>query len=136
MRVLQFGMGDDIGTSMHAPHNFPQNCVCYIGTHDNNTALGWYDEEVNKESKERISDYAGFNVERGNLSRTLLNLIFKSPAKIAMPTMQDILELDSNARMNIPGKGDGNWGWKMPEDYFKSLTVENLRLLTEVNGRL
>jgi 4-alpha-glucanotransferase len=135
MRVLQFGMGGDIGTSMHAPHNFPQNCVAYIGTHDNNTALGWYEEEVDAEGKQRISNYAGFKINPENLNWALLNLIFKSNANIAMMTMQDILELDGEARMNVPGKGDGNWGWKMPDDYFKSLTVEKLCLLTEINGR-
>ncbi|MES2764726.1 MAG: 4-alpha-glucanotransferase [Bacteroidota bacterium] len=134
MRVLQFGLGPDIGTSTHAPHNYPENAVCYTGTHDNNTTRGWY-EALSDDDHRRIAQYIGHEISADNLHWELLQIIFKTTSRVAMPQMQDILGLSSDARMNIPGQAGGNWGWRLKEELLTGETAEKLRILTEVNGR-
>jgi len=112
MRVLQFGFSGDVGSNLHAPHNFPEAVVAYTGTHDNNTARGWFEEELGPESKALLSRYVGHPVRAEGVAADLVRLGLSSRAGWAICPMQDVLGLDGQARMNQPSSLLGNWTWR------------------------
>lgn len=108
MKILQFGF-ENPEENNFLPHNFIRNCVCYTGTHDNDTTLGWY-QKCYEASKDKLRRY--FNTDGGDVCWTLIRACFSSVANMAIVPMQDVLCLDSHARMNTPGTGEGNWAWR------------------------
>lgn len=108
MKILQFGFENPEENSF-LPHNFIRNCVCYTGTHDNDTTLGWY-QKCYEASKDKLRRY--FNTDGGDVCWTLIRACFSSVANMAIVPMQDVLGLDSWARLNTPGVGEGNWAWR------------------------
>lgn len=112
MRVLQFGFSGETGTNPHAPHNIPENAVAYTGTHDNNTARGWFEEELTEEGKALLSRYLGHPVTAESVAHDLIRLAYSSPAAWAICPLQDGLGLDGRSRMNQPGRKTGNWTWR------------------------
>ena len=126
MKVLQFAFNSD-SNNLFLPKNFGRNCVCYTGTHDNDTTLGWY---KNLKCKERIMFES--IVPRNKFQSPTLSLIsfaMNSKAKIAIIPLQDYLELDSQARVNTPGTTDGNWVWRFSKnDITKELTKTIIKL--------
>jgi len=131
MRVIQFGF-DPGGDSTHLPHNYPMNCVAYVGTHDNNTLLGWL-WEASEEERRFALEYCGFDGhdwgEGGYHSRScrrIIETVWKSAAKLAVISFQDMCGFGSDARMNIPGIAEKNWRFRttketidaMDRDYF------------------
>ena len=121
MRVIQFGF-DPNGDSTHLPHNYPQNCVAYVGTHDNNTLLGYLYEAGEAERRFAL-DYCGFDGghwgEGGYYSpscRKIIETVWRSPAKIAVIAFQDLCGFGADARMNTPGTDGGNWLFRTTED--------------------
>lgn len=141
MRVLQFGF-DGEGGQYHQPHNFPRRCVAYTGTHDNDTVVGWYARL--RQKSERGSD--GLTAWRRALLHTgtsgrrihwdLIRLAWLSPANLAMVPVQDLLGLDSTARMNTPGTSHGNWAWRLRGGELDGRLARRLRALTRAAGRL
>jgi 4-alpha-glucanotransferase len=129
MRVLQFAFGED---DYHRPHRFPRHCVAYTGTHDNDTILGWYAKvrQFGNGELTRTRDYLGRNPNHWDFIR----LAMTSVANTVILPVQDLLGLDSEHRMNIPGTCDGNWTWRMKKQLSKPV-VERLRQLTEATGR-
>lgn len=118
MKVLQFGFsGPD---NLFLPHAYPQNCVVYTGTHDNDTARGWYDSapENEKDFARRYLDLK--SCEGSDLSKSFaLNLIraaWKSTAVFAIAPLQDFLALGTEARFNYPSRLGGNWEWRVTEE--------------------
>lgn len=115
IRVLQFGfLGDD--NNPHLPHNYTQNCVAYTGTHDNNTLLG-YLWELDAAHKTRLLDYCNYHDadwERGYDS--ILRTLFASHAGLVILPIQDLLGYGSDTRLNIPGKADGNWQYRITKE--------------------
>jgi 4-alpha-glucanotransferase len=143
MRVLLFGFGDEPGTNEHAPHNFERNCVVYTGTHDNETAQGWFRdgiytavirprEEADAE-KRRVLAYAGG--DDATIHESLVRLAMSSIADTAILPVQDILGLGNEARMNSPGRLGGNWTWRLNEGQWTDEVTERLALLTRATGR-
>lgn len=112
MKILQFGFENPDENSF-LPHNFVRNCVCYTGTHDNDTTLGWY-QKCYESSKDKLRRY--FNTDGGDVCWTLIRACFSSVANIAVVPMQDVLCKDSSARMNTPGVRDGNWNWRFMKE--------------------
>ena len=113
MNVLEFGFGGD--DSGYLPHNYNKNSVVYIGTHDNQTALGWY-LSCNGKTRKRIRKYLGLSKGASDreIVRELIRTAYMSVSDICVIQMQDILCLDDCARMNIPSTiGGGNWAWRM-----------------------
>lgn len=108
MKILQFGFENPEENSF-LPHNFIRNCVCYTGTHDNDTTLGWY-QKCYEASKDKLRRY--FNTDGGDVCWTLIRACFSSVANMAIVPMQDVLCLDSWARLNTPGVAEGNWAWR------------------------
>jgi 4-alpha-glucanotransferase len=112
MRIFQFGF-DSTPEDPFLPHNYPVNCVVYTGTHDNDTARGWYNRvpEQEKSVYRRYMDRDGSNV-----SWDFIRGVWSSVAIFALAPMQDFLSLGNEARMNYPGNPSGNWMWRMYRD--------------------
>ncbi|MDR0944415.1 MAG: 4-alpha-glucanotransferase [Ruminococcus sp.] len=110
MNVLEFGFGGD--DSIYLPHNFIANSVSYIGTHDNDTALGWYSSQ-SKKTKKRVKRYIHKSDDE-TVSEALIRVLAASPSDLVVFQMQDLLGLGSEARMNTPSTvGGTNWLWQM-----------------------
>lgn len=110
MKILVFAFSDD-ARNPFLPHNYPQNCVVYTGTHDNDTAVGWYQRVPEKER-----DFARRYLARDghDIAWDLIRAAWSSVAAFSIAPMQDLLSLDNRARMNYPSRPSGNWQWRMP----------------------
>ena len=108
MAVLQFGFDDDYTTSPHHPSNISSMQVTYTGTHDNDTTLGWWNS-IKDTSKRRIIDLVG---DSDDIIGSMIDLATNCNSELCIIPLQDILRLDSVARMNIPGVEQGNWRWR------------------------
>ncbi len=112
MKVLHFAW--DGPANPFLPHNHPANCIVYTGTHDNNTTRGWWEHEVDERTRAFIKDYLGADV--GDIVWTLARVGMRSPAKVFIMPMQDVLSLGASARMNTPGVPAGNWTWRITDE--------------------
>ncbi|TXL01233.1 4-alpha-glucanotransferase [Methylococcaceae bacterium HT1] len=131
MKILQFAFGDT-DSNPYLPHNYDQNCVVYTGTHDNDTTLGWFNS-LNDHDKQRIYQYLGFS--QASMPYLLIGTAFSSVANLAIVPMQDILELGSEDRMNIPGTVEGNWKWQFSWDQLTDGQVSKLTGLVKMFTR-
>lgn len=113
MKLLQFSFTENTPTSIHSPHNYKQSNVVYTGTHDNNTLLGWYREELSEDTKNIISKYYNKDINEFNLTHEFIRAAFASVAVLAVIPMQDFLNLGSEAKMNRPGSLHDNWMWRL-----------------------
>ena len=96
----------------------PENSITYTGTHDNNTTVGWFMEDVDNSSKATIAALIGADVRRpDDVCQKLIEFAYASDSRFAIVPMQDVLKLDSKSRMNLPGTVGTNWGWRMKADY-------------------
>jgi len=131
MKVLQFAF-DPTGKSVYLPHKYEDdNCLVYTGTHDNDTTIGWYNS-LNDYDKVYIRGYCRLDNESENeMNWTLIDLAWKSNAVMAITPMQDLLGLDTEARMNMPSRVDGNWFWRAKKEEINKEISERLRELTE-----
>ena len=116
MLVLQFGF-DGNPTNPHLPHNHYENCFVYPGTHDNDTTNGWY-EKQEKGVRDFCRLYLNLAAEdEKDMAWTFLTAAMASVAGTAMVTLQDVLSLGNEGRMNLPGKAEGNWRWQMAHGF-------------------
>jgi len=136
MHVLMFGLGGDVGESTNALHHHEPVGVAYTGTHDNNTALGWFRSETGGDDAARFVDYLGHPLAEANAAAELVRLCLLSPARTAVIPMQDVLGLDGSARMNIPASENGNWGWRMERAAAAPALADALRRKAALFGRL
>jgi 4-alpha-glucanotransferase len=132
MKILHFAFGSDPGNTF-LPFNYVRNCVVYTGTHDNDTTVGWYDSREDWE-RQAIVRFLG-HVSSDGIHWDLIRLAFSSVANLAILPTQDLLGLGTQARMNFPGKAEGNWGWRYQEGGLDSGLAECLRTLTRTFGR-
>ena len=135
MKVLQFAFDSNMPQCIHIPHNYDNNFVVYTGTHDNNTVLGWYDNELNKYSLNRIALYTGSTIKRKNITETLMRLAYASTANLTIIPMQDLLELDAGSRMNNPSTKENNWIWRLLPKLVNSDIEKNLLTATKLYNR-
>jgi 4-alpha-glucanotransferase len=111
MKVLQFGFsGPD---NPFLPHNYIPNCVAYTGTHDNNTALGWF-ETAEQHEREFAQRY--LRIDGNDFAWDLIRAVWGSVADLVITPMQDVLNCGGEARMNYPSRLGGNWEWRMSEN--------------------
>ncbi|WP_199755400.1 4-alpha-glucanotransferase [Chroococcidiopsis cubana] len=112
MRILQFAFGDD-SSNAYLPHNYIHNSVVYPGTHDNDTAIGWWNKASDKE-KQFVAKYLGDEsaAKITEINWEFIQLALASVADLAILPLQDILGLDDRARMNDPSVNAGNWRWR------------------------
>lgn len=113
MKVLVFAF-DANESSSYLPHAYSENCVCYAGTHDNDTLKGWL-KKLNNADLKKATEYLGLNEKEGYVWGILRGGM-SSVARLFVAQMQDYLELDNSARINTPGNPDGNWLWRMGKD--------------------
>ncbi|MEM7554288.1 MAG: 4-alpha-glucanotransferase [Cyanobacteria bacterium P01_A01_bin.84] len=132
MKVLQFAFGSDPGNP-YLPFNVPQNCVIYTGTHDNDTTIGWYETSSDWE-KRNLWMYCG-TLSPDGVNWDLIRLAYGSVANQAIIPLQDILNLGTEARMNVPSQGEGNWEWRYHPDSLSEGLSDRLKDLTVLFGR-
>lgn len=131
LRVLQFAFDGDPERNPHLPHLYPRRCVVYTGTHDNDTALGWY-RAAPGSVRRRVRGYVGGT---DGIHRALIRLAHTSVADIAIVPLQDVLGLGSAARMNRPGTPRGNWTWRLRPGHLNPAVADGLGELTIASGR-
>jgi 4-alpha-glucanotransferase len=133
-RVLQFAFGGD-SDNPYLPHNYNSNTVVYTGTHDNDTTRGWF-EKLPDQQRRSLWNYlrqpAGPSDEA---AWQLIRLAWSSIAALAIAPLQDLLNLGTDARMNVPGKAHDNWSWRCTEDLLSEKAFRNLRELTATTNR-
>jgi len=132
MKILQFAF-DGGPDNPYLPHGHHEDSVVYTGTHDNDTTLGWYDA-LPDDIRRYVQEYLGFPAEP--MPWALIRCALASVARLAIVPLQDMLMLDSAHRMNIPGTTQGNWRWRFTWEQVPDDTVERLRRLIELYGRL
>ncbi len=135
MKILLFAFGDDLPSNPYAPHNLERNCIVYTGTHDNNTARGWFEREASVETKANLCNYLGKDVSPENIGQDLVRLSMMSVADTNIFPIQDILGLGEDARMNRPATANGNWEWRLEKKMLTSGLTERLKGMTEIYGR-
>ncbi len=130
MRILQFAFsGPD---NPFLPHHYIQNSVAYTGTHDNDTARGWFESATDDEHKFAI-DY--LKIDGSRFAHDLIRTLWSSVAVFAIAPMQDLLDLGTAARMNFPSKLGGNWQWRMQDGALTDSLREDIRSLNYLYSR-
>jgi 4-alpha-glucanotransferase len=135
MKVLLFAFGPDLPANPYIPHNHIRNCVVYTGTHDNNTAQGWFEKELSPEDRRRLFRYLGRDVPTEKIHWELIRLAMMSVAEKVVFPMQDVLGLGEPSRMNRPATNKGNWQWRLDPQHLSEELKERLREMTKIFGR-
>ena len=133
MKVLEFAF-DTLAPSVYQPHTYHKNTICYIGTHDNMTAVQWL-KALDPEVRAYAKAYMNLSEQEG-LVWGMIRTAMSSVSEICILQMQDLLELDGEARMNFPGTTDHNWSWRALSGSYHKTLAEKLRNLTALYGRL
>ena len=140
MRVIQFGF-DPNGDSTHLPHNYPKNSVAYVGTHDNNTILGWLWDAVpaERDFALRYCCFGGTNWGDGGhhsgSCRAVTEAVWRSSAGIAIIAVQDMCGYGKDARMNIPGTSEKNWSFRIGQQGLDGIDEAYFREINRIYRR-
>ncbi|MEK7382633.1 MAG: 4-alpha-glucanotransferase [Elusimicrobiota bacterium] len=140
MKIAQFSFG---GKSSDLPANWPENCVGYTGTHDNDTSRAWFEEDGSRNAgrqpeqarQEREAFLAACGGAPNGAAWAIIRQVWKSPARTAIAPLQDFLDLGAAARMNRPGSLTGNWRWRMESGALSDRVAGRLGTLTGASGR-
>ena len=132
MKILQFAF-DSRETANYLPHTYPRNCVCYAGTHDNSTLMGWKNDAAPSDIA-AAQEYLGLNEEEG-FHWGILRGGQSSVADLFVAQMQDYLGLGAEARMNTPGILGGNWQWRMLPGQITEGLTKRIARMTSLYGR-
>lgn len=136
MKVLQFAF-DSSEENDYLPHNYEKHCIVYSGTHDNDTATGWFESAP---AGDRITASTYLNLpdsaDGKDAASAIVRAAMASVADLAITPLQDILRLGSEARFNTPGTLGGNWTWRTGQESFNPDMAANFRKLTGTFGRL
>ena len=138
MRVLQFGYHSRIPNEHHHT-KIDENCVCYIGTHDNNTIRGWFSEkrdEIGKFPGSYSSLVKNLDLNEANISKKMIELAMSTKAEICIITIQDLLNMGEEGRINVPGQNKGNWQLSIGSDELDRVDWNSFRKLTETTDRI
>lgn len=133
MKILQFAFDSDDDND-YTLHNITKNSVAYTGTHDNDTVIG-YLKKANRKTKKRAKDYLRLSRREG-YNWGMMKAVWSSNADTAIVTMQDLVGLGSEARMNFPSTTSDNWQWRALPDYIDDELAEKVRYNTELYKRL
>jgi 4-alpha-glucanotransferase len=131
MKVLHFAFSGDPDHE-YLPHNYTPDYVVYLGTHDNDTTVGWF---ASREERERETVLRYLGRDGHDIVWSLMQTAFMSVAETVIVTAQDLLKLGSEARMNTPGTTGGNWQWRYGAGALHEGIAAWLRDLTETYGR-
>lgn len=131
MKIFQFGLEGGMGDPF-LPHNYPENCVAYTGTHDNETSKGWY-HHARAEHQHFAREY--LNSNGSDIAWRMIERLWESAAVFTIAPMQDFLGLGDEGRMNVPGTTDYNWRWRMEAGAIHDDLIEELGALNRRTGR-
>ncbi len=132
MKILQFAFAQD--DSPHLPHRYDPETVAYTGTHDNDTARGWFDQATDEE-RDNALHYLGCTAA-DDIAWGLIRAAYTSVADTAIVPVQDVLGLGADARMNVPGAEHDNWSWRLQGGALTHESAIKLRRLAQVTGRI
>jgi 4-alpha-glucanotransferase len=132
MRVVQFGF-DGSGDNPHLPHMHERDSVVYTGTHDNDTAIGWYTSLP--QDARRVVDFF-LRLTPGSMPDALIRAALGSVGQLAIIPVQDLLALGSEARLNTPGTVVGNWSWRLPHGALTGDLAHYFAELNRIYGRV
>ncbi len=137
MKILLFAF-DGTKENIYLPYNSEKNSIIYTGTHDNDTAVGWYlSPEVSPDSKRQAKCFANRQDDHaGSFHQDLIYLALSSAPNLAILPMQDILGFGNDCRMNTPGTTDNNWQWRCGGDFLNDGVATWLHDLTRLFGRI
>jgi 4-alpha-glucanotransferase len=134
-RVLQFAF-DGHSDNPYLPNNYVTNTVVYTGTHDNSTSRCWY-EELPQDQRQNLWRYLQSPPgKNGEVAWDLIRLAWSSKAALAIAPLQDLLNLGAEARMNVPGRAEGNWSWRATDGLLATADFPSLLELTKSSNRL
>jgi 4-alpha-glucanotransferase len=133
-RVLQFAFDGNPGNP-YLPEHYARNVVAYTGTHDNNTTRGWFEELTGQQRKQVWKQLNRPEGDSREFTPALMKMLWSSAAGLVMAPLQDLLNLGSKARMNVPGRAEGNWRWRCSEEMLSASAFEKLRDLTKATNR-
>ncbi len=131
MKILVFAF-DSGETNEFLPHHYPENCVVYTGTHDNDTAVGWF-KRIGEGERTFAQRYLQTSGE--DIAWDLITAAWSSRAVFSIAPLQDLLNLDNQARMNYPGNPQGNWGWRFTESDLSTGLKNRLLDINYLYGR-
>jgi 4-alpha-glucanotransferase len=131
MKIVQFGFSQI--DSPHLPHRFEPATVAYTGTHDNDTARGWFAQAPPVEQGHAL-DY--LHVREEEIAWGLIRAVYLSVAQMAIVPLQDVLAIGSEGRMNRPGDAQHNWSWRMAPQALTEAQASRLHRLAEISGRI
>ncbi len=131
MKVLQFAFEDPNDNEM-MPHHHIENSICYTGTHDNDTSRGWYNH-AGRAARKKARMY--MNTGAADITWAFIRTALASNARYCVIPMQDVLDLDSDCRMNTPGTAEGNWTWRFTADQLDPDWTAYLAKLTRLYNR-
>jgi 4-alpha-glucanotransferase len=132
MRIFQFGFADRHAHN-YLPHRYVQNTVVYTGTHDNNTTRGWWEHEATKFEKDAVKTY--LCPAKKDVVWTMIRALEASVADVCIVPVQDVLDLGTEARMNMPSSSGDNWSWRCPEGALTTEIALRLAAIAEVTDR-
>jgi 4-alpha-glucanotransferase len=142
MRILQFAFGAEGHSEYHLPHKYVNHCVVYTGTHDNDTTVGWFTTPAAEttQSRDQIRDERAFvlhylGTSGAEVHWDLIRVGSASVADTIIIPLQDVLGLDQSARMNVPGRAQGNWGWRFRAGQLDPRARARLAEITAVYSR-
>lgn len=131
MAVLQFAWGGD-AANIYLPHNYQRNLVVYTGTHDNDTTVGWW-RSIDEHTRAHVQQY--LDIQDDDIAWAFIRAVLLSPADTVLIPVQDVLSLGTEARMNMPGRSMGNWGWRLQPAQLDNALAQRLGQLTRLYGR-
>ncbi len=137
MRILQFAFGG-AREDRFLPHHYDARTVVYTGTHDNETTAGWYRNLALAERSffDRYAPPSDTGTRFTGPHWRLMRLAWASVADLAIAPLQDVLGLGNEARMNLPGRAEGNWRWRAAADLSGGPCWDQLAELTELYQRV
>jgi 4-alpha-glucanotransferase len=133
-RVLQFAF-DGHSDNPHLPQNYTSNTVVYTGTHDNPPTKGWYDDLPADQRENVRRSLRSSPSESQEIAWKLIRLAWSSVAALAIAPLQDLFNLGLEARMNVPGRADGNWAWRSTDELLSGPYLKSLLDLTINSNR-
>lgn len=144
MRVVEMAF-ISMGESVHLPYNYVNNSVCYLGTHDNNTLLGWLKEDLSEGERNYALQYFDFDKPEDNweaggpnseVAHAFIRGLFETGGGLTIIQLQDALGLGADCRMNTPATSSGNWEFKVPYYYLEQLNTGWLKFFNMTYQRL
>ncbi|MEN3943173.1 4-alpha-glucanotransferase [Prosthecobacter sp. SYSU 5D2] len=143
MKVMQFAFGADTLSEDYIPENYPDECVAYTGTHDNDTVQGLFNSGVGEDTtrtaeqveaeRRTILGYTG--TDGNDLHWDFIHAVWKSRARMAVAPLQDLMGLGSESRMNTPGKMGDFWSWRFTWDQLSPEMEARMLAITQESGR-